>query len=76
MVKKIVLRFVMDSDSEYDMLDMLAYSCNQLTLQLRKTNLVDEQEKCILEHLKKVDKEFEPIKEIQEGLYALTFHLN
>lgn len=58
----------MDSENEYDMLDLLAYNCNQLTLQLRKTNYADEQEKIIQEHLKKVDKEFQPINEIQEGL--------
>lgn len=58
----------MDSENEYDMLDLLAYNCNQLTLQLRKTNYADEQEQIIQEHLKKVDKEFQPINEIQEGL--------
>lgn len=59
------------SDTEYDMLDLLAYNCNQLTGQLRETNNVDEQEKLIQGYLKKTDKEFEPINEIREGLFTI-----
>lgn len=58
------------SDSEYDMLDLLAYNCNRLTAQLRETNYADEQEKIIQAYLKKVDKEFQPINEFREGLYS------
>lgn len=64
----------MDSDTEYDMLDLLAYNCNQMSAQLRKTTSNDEQEKIIQDHLKKVDKEFKPVNEIQDGLY-LIIHL-
>lgn len=58
------------SDTEYDMLDLLAYNCNQLSGQLRETNNADEQEKMIQGYLKKTDKEFEPINEIREGLFT------
>lgn len=58
------------SDSEYDMLDLLAYNCNLLRAQLRETNSVNEQEKIIQAYLKKVDKEFKPINEFREGLFA------
>lgn len=56
------------NDSEYDMLDLLAYNCNQLNLQLRETKYADEQEKILDAYLKKIDREFEPIDEIAEGL--------
>lgn len=56
------------TDSEYDMLDLLAYNCNQLTVQLRESKNADEQEKIIDAYLKKIDKEFDPINEIAEGL--------
>lgn len=56
------------SDNDYDMLDLLAFNCNQLTTQLRATNSIESQEKILNEHLKKVDKEFESINEFQEGL--------
>lgn len=59
------------NESEYDMLDLLAYNCNQLNAQLRETKHPDEQEKFIEQHLKKIDKEFEPINEISEGLYLI-----
>lgn len=56
-------------DSEYDMLDLLAYNCNYLTAQLRDTPQPGEQEKIVSDFLKKIDKEFKPIKEIREGLF-------
>ena len=63
----------MDSvDNEYDMLDLLAYNCNYLTGKLRETSHTDEQEKIVHDFLKKIDKEFNPIKEIQEGLFELN----
>lgn len=66
---KIVSQFVMDiNDCEYDMLDLLAYNCNQLTVQLKESKNPDEQEKILDAYLKKIDKEFEPINEIAEGL--------
>lgn len=61
----------MDSvDSDYDMLDLLAYNCNYLTAQLRETSQPNEQEKIINDFLKKIDKEFNPISEIREGLFV------
>lgn len=57
------------SDNEYDMLDLLAFNSNQLTIQLRETNNADEQEKILLAYLMKIDKEFEPINEFQEGSF-------
>lgn len=56
------------NDCEYDMLDLLAYNCNQLTTQLRESKNADEQEKIIEAYLKKIDRDFEPIDEIAEGL--------
>lgn len=59
----------MDSvDNDYDMLDLLAYNCNFLTAQLRDTSQPIEQEKILHDFLKKIDKEFNPINEIREGL--------
>lgn len=61
----------MDSvDSEYDVLDLLAYNCNYLTAQLRDTPQPNEQEKVINDFLKKIDKEFNPIDEIREGMFT------
>lgn len=62
----------MDSvDSDYDMLDLLAFNCNYLTAQLRETSQPNEQEKIINDFLKKIDKEFNPISEIREGLFVI-----
>lgn len=55
-------------DNEYDMLDLLAFNCNYLTTKLRETSNFDEQEKILQDYLKKIDKEFNPINEIREGL--------
>lgn len=66
----------MDSgDNEYDMLDLLAYNCNYLTGKLRETSYTDEQEKILHDFLKKIDKEFNPIKEIREGLFNQNFSI-
>lgn len=59
------------SDNDYDMLDLLAYNCNQLTAELRETNHADGQEKILQAYLKKIDKEFDPINEFREGLFKL-----
>lgn len=56
------------NDTEYDMLDLLAYNCNQLSSKLRETKYADEQEKILETFLNKIDDEFEPINEIAEGL--------
>lgn len=59
----------MDSgDSEYDMLDLLAYNCNYLTTKLREAANIDEQDRILHDFLKKINKEFKPIREIREGL--------
>lgn len=60
------------NDFEYDMLDLLAYNCNQLTSELKDTKHADDQEKILEQYLKKIDKEFEPINEIAEGLLKLN----
>lgn len=59
----------------YDMLDLLAYNCNCLTAKLRETSQSDEQEKILHDFLKKIDKEFNPINEIREGLFYLFYRL-
>lgn len=59
------------NESEYDMLDLLAYNSNQLNVELNETKKADEQEKILEQYLKKIDKEFEPINEIAEGLFVL-----
>lgn len=67
--------FGMDSgenDMAYDMLDLLAYKCNSLTAQLRETSYADEQEKLVHDFLHKIDKEFNTIDEIREGLFNLN----
>lgn len=63
------------SDSDFDMLDLLAFNCNQLTAQLRASSLVESQEKILNEYLKKVDKEFESINEFQEGLLHILVYI-
>lgn len=56
------------SQADYDMLDLLAWNCNQLSNQLiDKTD--DEQETIIDEYIKRVDNEFETIKDFQEGKF-------
>lgn len=57
----------MDSEGQaYEMLDLLAYHCNDLSRQLKES---PEQEKAILhEYLGKVNEEFEPIDEFADGL--------
>lgn len=63
------------NDCEYDMLDLLAFNCNQLTVQLKESKNADEQEKILDAYLNKIDKEFEPINEIAEGLLN-TYYKN
>lgn len=58
----------MDLDLEgqaYEMLDLLAYHCNDLSRQLKET---PDQAKVILhDYLAKVNAEFEPIDEFADG---------
>lgn len=61
------------NDTEYDMLDLLAFNCNQLSSKLRETKHADEQEKILETFLNKIDDEFEPINEIAEGLSQYDF---
>lgn len=65
-----------ENDITYDMLDLLAYKCNDLTGQLRETSQADEQDKILHEFLEKVDKEFQPIDEIREGLFNGNSHMH
>lgn len=62
------------NEYEYEMLDLLAYNCNQLTAQLKETKSTEDQEKILEQYLKRIDKEFESINEIAEGLF--TFQSN
>lgn len=56
----------MDSEGQaYEMLDLLAYHCNDLSRQLKET---PDQENVILhDYLVKVSEEFEPIDEFADG---------
>lgn len=58
-----------DGESEYDMLDLLAYNCSQLTAQLSEANLLDDQDKILADYIKRIDNEFETINEFKEGEY-------
>lgn len=55
------------SDNEYDMLDLLAWNCGQLTAQLSEAESPDAENKLLNEYIKRVDSEFETINEFKEG---------
>lgn len=55
------------NDSEYDMLDLLAFNCNQLTTDLRESTSQENQKKILNDYLKRIDQKFEPINEFREG---------
>lgn len=62
------------SEADYDMLDLLAWNCNQLSSELIDKP-EDEQQKIIDEYIKRVDSEFETIKEFKEGTCQFQFLL-
>lgn len=60
----------MDSvEADYDMLDLLAWNCNQLANQLIEKS-DDEQAKIIEDYIKRVDTEFKAIKDFKEGNFT------
>ena len=62
------------SDSEYEMLDLLAWNCNQLSAQLADAKSPDDESKIITEYLKKVDEEFSSVSDFKEGELVLLRH--
>lgn len=66
--KKISKISQMDSNGgEFDMLDLLAFNCNQLTSDLRETSSHEAQDKILTDYLKRIDQEFEPINDFRDG---------
>lgn len=59
-----------DDKSEYDMIDLLAYECNLLNEALLLEDLsIDEQNEILMNYLKKVDSQHDPINDFKDGLY-------
>lgn len=55
------------NNGEYDMLDLLAFNCNQLRTDLRELSSHEAQDKILNDYLKRIDQEFEPINDFQDG---------
>lgn len=55
------------NDGEYDMLDRLAFNCNQLTANLRESSSHEAHDKILNDYLKRIDLEFEPINDFRDG---------
>lgn len=56
------------SDTEYDMIDLLAWNCNQLTAQLADVKSEAEQSRILADYIKRVDEEFKEINDFREDL--------
>lgn len=60
--------FSMDSsDSEYDMLDLLAWNSNQLAAQISDADTDLEKNKILSDYIKRADEEFKEINDFSEG---------
>lgn len=59
----------MDSGEEYDMLDLLAFNCNQLTAKLGEAENEDEENRILVEYIRKANEDFKEINDFGEGTY-------
>lgn len=58
----------MNSESdEYDMLDLLAFNCSNLTEQLFTIKNTDEHDQILLDYIKKADSEYKSINDFKDG---------
>lgn len=58
------------SDSEYDMLDLLAWNSNQLAAQLSDAETDLDKNKILSDYIKRADEEFKEINDFSEGKYT------
>lgn len=67
----------MDSDEQnYDMLDVLAYNCNELSIDLSDIKSNENQNKILLDYISKADNEHKSINDFKEGMYIVHNVLN
>lgn len=57
----------MDAEENYDMLDLLAYNCNDLSERLSEEN-PSNHEQIILDYIKKADNLHKKINDFKEGI--------
>lgn len=61
------------SDSDYDMLDALAWNCTQLVGQLSEIQSSEEENILLEQYLNRIDSEFDSIADFKDGQYTAIF---
>lgn len=67
---------MMDSnDTDYDMLDLLAWNCTNLMCQLNESESTDTEQSILEKYLKRVDGEFDTITDFKDGKHKNTHNI-